>query len=405
MGRSRKFDSDLEHDNKRVVVDDQVSILSRIGKNQKNHTNRLLAFLFKGIAHVQNRTIVGAIACLAFGFHPMIADASGLEAARLLGPPPGDEATEILAGFYLSDLTSIEGEHELCVFEGVLTLTWLDSRQAFDTEALGLQERIYQGGFQFSEVYDGWWPQLILSNESGDFSRRGNLLRITPDGMMTYIEELDISAKSPMKMGAFPFDQQTCTASFEVLGFDASEVLLSADSRNSGHKLTDVSVADWRFTGLTTSTTENNLFDALAGQAALSTLHVNIQVERDPGFIIRLIVLPLIMLVMLSWSVFWMDSESLGNRMDISFVGILTVVAFQILVSGQLPHIPYFTLMSTFLYINYLLLFCSVIVNLVVGRLDRSDRRALGNRIDVSCRWVFPASYFGLIGLAALFFL
>jgi len=287
----------------------------------------------------------------------------------------------------------------------VLTLTWRDSRQAFDAEALGLQERIYQGSFQFSEVYDGWWPQLILTNESGDFSRRGNLLRIAPDGMMTYIEELDISAKSPMQMGAFPFDQQTCTASFEVLGFDVSEVRLSADPQTSGNKLKDVSVADWRFMGLATTTTEDQPMNAHAGQAAFSTLHVNIQVERDPGFIFRVIIAPLIMLVMLSWSVFWMDRESLGDRMDISFVGILTVVAFQILVSAQLPHISYFTLMSAFLYINYLMLFGSVIINLVVGWLDRSDRKALGSRIDYRCRWIFPISYFGSIGLTALYYL
>jgi len=365
----------------------------------------VLAFPFSGIADVGKRTIVCAVACLVFGLHPMFADAAGPEAARLLGPPPGDEPTEVLAGFYLSDLTSIEGEHELCVFEGVLTLTWRDLRQAFDAEALGVQQRIYQGDFQFSEVYEGWWPQLILTNESGDFSRRGNLLRIASDGMMTYIEELDISAKSPMQMGAFPFDKQTCVASFEVLGFEASEVALSADPQNSGHNLKDVSIADWHFIGLTASTTENDSFEAHAEQATSSTLHVNIQVERVPGFILRVIIAPLIMLVMLSWSVFWMDRESLGDRMDISFVGILTVVAFQILVSGQLPHIPYFTLMSTFLYINYLLLFGSVIINLAVGWLNRSDRKAMGNRIDYRCRWIFPISYFGSIGLSALYYL
>ena len=128
----------------------------------------------------------------------------GPEAARLLGPPPGDEPTEVLAGFYLSDLTSIEGEHELCVFEGVLTLTWRDLRQAFDAEALGVQQRIYQGDFQFSEVYEGWWPQLILTNESGGFSRRGNLLRIAPDGTMTYIEELEISGQVTDADGRVP---------------------------------------------------------------------------------------------------------------------------------------------------------------------------------------------------------
>jgi len=83
--------------------------------------------------------------------------ASELETEQLLGPPPGDRPTEVLAGFYLSDLTRIEAENERCVFEGVLTLTWRDSRQAFDAEALGLKERVYQGSFQFNEVYEGWW--------------------------------------------------------------------------------------------------------------------------------------------------------------------------------------------------------------------------------------------------------
>ncbi len=365
----------------------------------------VLALPFVGIVDARKKTIIRVLACLVVGLYPIFAGASGPEAARLLGPPPSDLPTEILAGFYLSDLTNIEGEHELCVFEGVLTLTWRDSRQAFDAEALGLQERIYQGGFQFSEVYEGWWPQLILTNESGNFSRQGNLLRVTPDGMMTYIEELDISAKSPMQMGAFPFDQQTCTASFQVLGLDVNTVLLRADPRSSGSKLKDVSVADWRFIGLTMTTTEENPLQADGMRAALSTLRVNIQVERDPGFILRVVIAPLIMLVMLTWSVFWMDPESPGDRMDISFIGILTVVSFQILVSEQLPRISYFTLISTFLYINYLLLFGTVIMNLIVGWLGRSDRAALGHRIDIRCRWMFPASYFALIGLSALYYL
>jgi len=284
-------------------------------------------------------------------------------------------------------------------------IQWHDSRQAFDVEALGLKERIYQGSFQFSELYDGWWPQLILTNESGDFSRRGNLLRIQPDGMMTYIEELDVSTKSPMQMGSFPFDSQTCTASFEALGFDVSEVLLRANPQNSDSKLQNVTVDDWRFIGFATSTSENGPLHADSGQNLQSTFHVNIEVERDTGFILREIVAPLIMLIMLSWSVFWMDRESLGDRMDISFIGVLTVVAFQILVNEQLPRISYFTLMSTFLYINYLLLCGSVIMNLVVGWLDRSGQKKLGNRIDIYCRWIFPASYFGLIGLSTLYYL
>jgi hypothetical protein len=140
------------------------------------------------------RLKISATVCLLFLIHAVAADAAGPEEARLLGPPQGDGPVEVSASFNLSDLTRVEGEHELCVFEGVLTLTWQDPRQSFDADATGLDERIYQGEFQFSEVYEGWWPQLILTNESGEFGRSGNLLRIAPDGTLTYLEELDVSA-------------------------------------------------------------------------------------------------------------------------------------------------------------------------------------------------------------------
>ena len=101
-----------------------------------------------------------------------------------------------------------------------------------------------------------------------------------------------------------------------------------------------------------------------------------------------------------------MDRESLGDRMDISFVGILAVVAFQMVVSSILPRISYLTLIGTFLMLNFLVLSASVVVNLVVGRLDRSGRTFLGDRIDRTSRWAFSLVYFGLnLAAGAYFFI
>jgi hypothetical protein len=87
--------------------------------------------------------------------------------------------------------------------------------------------------------------------------------------------------------------------------------------------------------------------------------------------------------------------------MDISFIGILTVVAYQIMVSGFLPRISYPTLMSAFLYISFLTMCAAVVVNLIVGRLDRTGRHVQGDRFDRRCRWVFPLCYLGAVLLAA----
>jgi hypothetical protein len=90
--------------------------------------------------------------------------------------------------------------------------------------------------------------------------------------------------------------------------------------------------------------------------------------------------------------------------MDISFIGILTVVAYQIMVSSSLPRIPYFTLMSAFIYASFLTMSASVLVNLVVERFDRTGRRELGDRLDQACQWAFPTGYATLLLLAAVYF-
>ena len=90
--------------------------------------------------------------------------------------------------------------------------------------------------------------------------------------------------------------------------------------------------------------------------------------------------------------------------MDISFVVILTVVAYQIIVSEHMPRIAYFTLMSSFLYTTYLMLAASVVVNLRVAAHDQSDREVKGDRLDRRCRWLFPLLFFGLnIGFGFVF--
>lgn len=323
----------------------------------------------------------------------------------LLGPPDPHQPTVVAFGFYLTDVVEVDEGSETFAFEGVLTLKWRDDRQAFDPAEAGVSERIYQGSYQFSEVFTGWWPQLVLANESGNYNRQGMLLRVRPDGSITYIEEMDAVAEVRMSLRRFPFDRQEFEAVFEVLGFDKSEVILVPDAATTGSEELGVNVAQWRLTGIDVTTREYDpaYGDGHAGE--LSAAVVSIGVARKPGFMLRVIVVPLMLLVMLSWSVFWMDRESLGTRMDISFIGILTVVAFQIVVSDSLPRIAYFTLMSSFLYLNYLLLFGSVVVNLTVGGLDRAGKTALGDRLDRACRWIFPLSYFGSNGLAALYFL
>lgn len=323
----------------------------------------------------------------------------------LLGPPDTGEPTTVHVGFFLSDVTDVDEEREMFEFESVLTINWHDQRQAFDAEKVGVEELIYQGQYQFNEVFDGWWPQLVLANESGQFEKQGEVLKIKPDGSMTYIVEMDAVVKSQMNLHHFPFDSQRLEIIFKCLGFDPSEVLLMPDQENSGYRAQGVGLAQWEFQGMEVSPLNHSLKFADGHLSERSHIAIHVNMERNPNFILRLVVIPLILLVMLSWSIFWMDKESLGDRMDISFVGILTVVAYQIMIGETLPRIDYLTLMSTFLYLSFISLAAGVVVNLYVAHLDNRGKVAEGNKVDRLCRWLFPAAYISLNVLGAGFFI
>lgn len=323
----------------------------------------------------------------------------------LLGPPDADGPVTVSVGFFLTDVNEIDERRETFEFEGVLTLKWRDPRQAFDPDEVGVRELTYQGSYQFSEVFDGWWPQVILANESGGFESQAVLLRIAPDGSATLVTELNAVAEMPMALRRFPFDRQDFDASFEVLGFGRDRVVLVPDPTTSGVHDRGVQIAQWRLLDLRLAASESWPVYGDGHKAALSQLVVTLEMARRPAHMLQVVVLPLTLLVLLTFSVFWMDRESLGERMDISFVGILSVVAYQIIVSDAMPGIAYFTLMTGFLYSTYLVLAVGVIVNLVVSKLDQSGRHRLGNRVDRTCRWAVPTGFFAANALNAAYFL
>jgi len=325
--------------------------------------------------------------------------------ARLSGPPDHDGPVRVSLGFFLSDVNEVDERTERFEFEAILTQKWRDPRLAFNPEAAGVRERTYQGDYQFAEVFPGWWPQLILANESGAFETQSVLVRVAPDGSVTLVSEIHAIAEMPMALRRFPFDRQGFEAVFEVLGYGANRVVLVPDLETTGGLEQGVKIAQWDLLGVRLEAREYDPVYEDLHAGALSQIAVILDMARRPAHMLKIVVLPLVFLVMLTFCVFWMDRESLGDRMDISFIGILSVVAYQIIVSDAMPGIAYFTLMNGFLYSTYLVLAAGVVVNLAVSRMDRSGRSAQGDRIDRISRWAVPAGFVGVNALSAAYFL
>jgi hypothetical protein len=244
---------------------------------------------------------------------------------------------------------------------------------------------------------------VVLVNEAGSLESQGVVLRVRSDGSLTLVQTLNATAAIDLDMRRYPFDRHRLEASFEVLGFDDTEIVFQAESSTS---LSGASMdrrarlPQWEISQVRASVRESPAPHA-GGTRTASALVVSVDVNREPFYMVRLVILPLILMVMLSWSVFWMERSSLGDRISVSFIGILTAVAYQLVVSDTLPQISYVTLIHGILNLSFVLMCTTVVINLVVGAFDRAGKFATGDSIDRRCRVIFPVTYFGLILLMA----
>jgi len=316
---------------------------------------------------------------------------------------PNPRPVVVRAYFEFHDINGINDEAETFDFSGVLTLKWHDPRQAFDPVVEGANERVFSGGFQFNELSPGWYPQVILLNESGLFQKSGVILRIQSDGTSVLTETLNATAKGEYDMRQFPFDKQRLEASFEVLGFDRDEVLLQVEPDTAGFLPSKVRIPQWIISEAKASVQDHTAI--YAGSKGISSVFsTSVDAQRNSFFTVRMIIFPLIFIVLLSFSVFWMDRSSIGDRQSVSFIGILTVVSYQIFMSDLMPHISYGTWIHAFLNISFLTMCSTILVNMAVSTLDKKGEIKRGDDIDRRCRWAFPLAYFGLTMVDILVF-
>lgn len=313
-----------------------------------------------------------------------------------LSPPPGSAPVYVKAHFELHDINEIHDEADTFEFSGVLTLKWHDPRQAFDPDEVGANEKIFQGNFQFAEIATRWYPQVFLVNESALYEINGITLRVLPDGNSTLVQTINATAEVRLDLEKFPFDKQQLDAIFQVVGFDKDEVLLISEIDKIEPFNTLFPIPQWSVIDIRQSV--RDFYSYYAGSTGVSSAFVvSVDVHRKPFYIVRLVVIPMIVIVILSFTVFWMDKSSLGDRLNVSFIGILTGFAYLLVTSDHLPNISYFTLIHGFLNLSYITMCAAVVINLIVGTLDKKGNTEAGDRVDRICRWVFPLAYFGLL--------
>lgn len=312
---------------------------------------------------------------------------TGIATDPILQPPSGNgQPLDVTIALHIVNVASIDEVDEQFQMDAYLFEQWSDPRLAYTPSGPTDQERNYA----FGEI---WMPQLEILNAATPRTRYDSSIRVEPDGIVNYVERFRVGVSSKFALRRFPFDRQA----LEVL----IHPFLIADPRIR-FKLGDnatwtasefesySSLAQWRLTAVEPRV---GMAPTYGGQT-IAEARFAISVERRSSFYVWKVFLPLLLMVFLSWAVFWIEAGDLSNQVQVAVTTILTVIAFAFAISATMPRLPYLTYIDAFFLECYIYVFLAVVELMTVHVTHRSEaRRDLGLTIRKYSRWVIPASF------------
>lgn len=309
------------------------------------------------------------------------------EEAVFVDPPNSEEATQVDIGLYVINISNVNSVENTYRLEGLIDLVWCDPRLQLNEQKK--HNQIYLEEDAMSKLGRIWWPSVTFVNEVGEYFRKNEELIIFANGTVQYKEKFSVELKSFFDLTKFPFDEQTLSVAIESFAWDENDVKLKLDNQKIGFS-SSLDLPEWEIGDLETRINQTL---EVRSKVPFSKFLMQIKLIRKPGFYLWKVIIPLIILVIISWSVFWMAEESLADRISFSLTGILTVVAYQFLISENLPNISYLTLIDAILSLSFLAIALTVAENIIVNWLNMENLKFMAVKVDRICQFAFPTVY------------
>jgi hypothetical protein len=120
-----------------------------------------------------------------------------------------------------------------------------------------------------------------------------------------------------------------------------------------------------------------------------SGVQVNFFVERNYNYFLTKILIPIFLILIISWSVFWIRPNLIEPRLTVSIVCLLSLIAYNFVVDDDLPKLSYLTVMDLMILLSYF--FSTLPTLLTIVNHVQSDEIAL--KIDRVARYLIPLLY------------
>ena len=291
-------------------------------------------------------------------------------------------------GMYIVSVTNIDEVENSFEVEAFTDMVWCDPRLAFDPEEVGVEEKLFLEEDAVTYLEGVWWPDVTFINEAEPVEIENQLLRVFPGGSVKYQLILGLNLEGKFDLQKFPFDAQILPIQMESFAWDKNILEFHSQQDRIGFS-DEFQLPEWDVNSVRTKVVERK---EVRDRSPFSEFIVEIEVLRLRGYYLYKILFPLLLLIISSWSVFWMSRDALADRLGVSLTGTLSVVAYQFLISDSLPRISTITFMDSIILISFTFMILTIFENVAVSSIIEDDEKR-AEQIDLACHWAFPLGY------------
>ena len=308
--------------------------------------------------------------------------------------PPGRVPIEVAVGIFLANLSGATERNETFDADLYLNFSWHDPRLAF----AGTGPKHFLEDAAVEQLKQMWWPEFEFGNASApDVANR--TLGIFPDGSVSYRLAVTATFRSDLDLRRFPLDRDILEVRIQSFLWTQDQMAFVPDLARIGFN--PHSTYDELIVSRVSSDIRSRDLPGWTPAERFSEFAAQIAVERRPSFYIWTVFVPVVLIFLVSCTIFAIPIESIADRIATSLTALLACIAMQFTVSFSLPQVSYLTVIGWTFVATYFCITLGVLMSManVVFHAHRPERAMW---LDRFTGLALPVLFFSLIALIVL---
>lgn len=235
-----------------------------------------------------------------------------------------------------------------------------------------------------------WNPRLTIVGQQMAWKSYPDSVEIEPDGTVTLRQKIWGRFSQPLKLQDFPFDRQELSIHLAAAGLSEEDVAIVPFTFESGAASAiaeQFSLPDFKVDSFDASPRP---YIPAAIDQGVAGFELKIEVVRLTMYYLLKVIIPLCLIVIMSWLPRWISLDQAGTNIGISTSAFLTLVAYMFAITMLLPRVSYVTRMDRFILLSTMIVFLGLLHTVADNYLLNHDRKRIAERLQAWSRVVYP---------------